>query len=617
MKNKNIHSMNFGSSSVPKPYESKNTSDDKYVTYGTSNTYPDFLLKLFNDCGTHASIIEGKSNYIIGEGLQYEDGTPVTIKINPAENIKELVMKCVKDFLVFNYFGIEVVRNVFGEIIELHHVPAHRIRTNKSKTKFWFSEDWSLGKKPVQYDRWKANDKDVKSTLFFYDGYFPSTQTTYTPPEYKGAIKSILTSIAIGDFNHNNITNHFSVSSLITFFQGSNVPEEVKQQILDDLKASYTGENGSKVIVDFQTPEGKSAEVKNLSSGDWANAYIEVGKKVSDDIFISHQITSPQLFGVKVPGELGGAELETSYEIFKATYVRVKRDALEQAFNTLFAEVPAITGTVSFTDKQLFKPVLADAMKQAVMTINEIRKEAGLPPIAGGDRFIGEPAAPVPDPVAEPMESEKKTSVVAADPKPTHRKLTEEDYEQVKDLGYSEDEFEIVEDFSKVFKFDKDADIANYLIEKDIKSLTVDQLRDLIAKDINVKVASGDLSDILNRLHESGVLKVNVGSGGKIEVKPNKTADLPDSGEVLVMYRYTKRPEVNGPDLLPTSRDFCVKMMNSKKLFSRENIQSMSQLFGYDVFGYSGGFKYDPVEDKTTPYCRHQWTALKVKRKSK
>lgn len=521
-------------------------------------------------------------------------------------------MKAVKDYLVFNYFAIEVVYNVFGQPVEYHHVPAQTIRTNKSKTKFWFNEDWSLSRKTIQYDRWTPVPSDSNSKIFFFDGYFPSVQSTYTPPEYKGAIKSIVTDIAIKDFNENNIKNHFSVSTLITFFQGSNVPDEIKRQIVDDLKASYTGEQGNKVIVDFQNPEGKSAEVKNINSGDWDKAYIEIAKKVTDDIFISHQITSPMLFGVKTEGQLGGStELETAYEIFKATYVKVKRDALESAFNNLFKGFEGVKQTVSFSDKQLFKPKVPDGLKEKIMTLNELRAEAGFPPVPNGDRMIGDPVST--QPVVQ--ETEKKTLVEpVADVK--SKKLTDEDYELVRDMGLHMDEFDLIEDLQE-FKFSVEDDVAKYVLDNDIKNLTTKQLSDIINKDTGLKVGEGELKNILTKLNDTGILKVEIGESGQVKVTPNKVADLPDTGEVMVMFQYRKRPDVSGETLLPTSRGFCKKIIESNKLYSRSDIQSMSGLFGYDVFQYSGGFYYDSANDETSPICRHKFYPVKVKRKQK
>ncbi|RZK46002.1 MAG: phage portal protein [Pedobacter sp.] len=614
MSNSNkVQVLKFEASTIPQPNQLVQKDLNKYQPWGNDNLYPHFLLKLYANCSAHQAIVNGKTDYILGDGLKYKDGKGLDFKANASDHVKELVMKCVKDYVLFGLFAVEVEFNVFGEAVGFHHIPGHKVRMNSTKSRFWTNRNWALSREYIVQDRWKAKPDDGMTKVFLFDNYTPSLDEVYPMPEYHAAIKSMVIDMSIKDFNENNINNHFSVSNLITFFQGSNIPEEMRQQILDDLKASYRGANGSKFIVDFQDTDGKSAEVKNLSVGDWHNAYLEIAKNTKDDIIQGHQIPSGLLFGVKEGGQLGGStELEAAYQLFKNTYVMKTRGSLESAFNLLFSNCPEVKGEVAFTDRELFKPVMADALKQQIMTINEIRAEHGLPAIAGGDRFIGQPA-PETQP-AEPAVVEQ-----AEDPlkKKTSRKLSEEEYDLVKDFGVHQDEFEVIGKHQDFMKFGKEEDVAKYIVDNDIKDLTVDQLKGLLNNDTGHSLASGELKDILTRLNESGTVKVSYGPTGKVSVMPNKVADVPDSDSVLVMYMYELRPEVDGPDLLPTSRSFCKKMIQNNRLYSRAEIQQMSGIFQYDIMAYAGGFKYDPVADVTTPYCRHQWTAYKVKRKNK
>lgn len=77
--------------------------------------------------------------------------------------------------------------------------------------------------------------------------------------------------------------------------------------------------------------------------------------------------------------------------------------------------------------------------------------------------------------------------------------------------------------------------------------------------------------------------------------------------EFKVMYTYEKRPDVSGPELLKTSRPFCVKLVGLSKtrMFSREDIQKLSERLGYSVFKRAGGFwnNNGTIEFQ----CRHGW----------
>jgi hypothetical protein len=600
MNDKDLLVLNFENINVPLATESKNTSPDTMVNWGLNNNYPAFLVDLYNQSSVHSAIINQKTTYIIGAGLVDVNNKPLDIQVNPSDNLGEFVSKVIKDYLMFTSFGVEVVFNVFGQPIEMYHVPMHKVRTSKNKTKFWINDDWLLTRKYIQYDRYSPSlNQDGTSKLFYFDGYFPSINNTYSTPEYAGAIKSIMTDIAIKEFNLNNIKNSFSVSSLITFFQGANVSEEVKRKMIQEIERSYKGENGKKLIIDFQTKDGKSAEVRNISANDWDKAYTQVAQQTIDDIMIGHQVQSPALFAIKSAGQLGNTqELLNAYEIFKANYVSVKRQEIESALNQLFLNFDAVNGKVRFQDKPLFQSQI-DSVKMQVLTVNEIREAMNYPKISGGDVLVGQPMQIQ----AEKVEEDVK--------KKSGHKLKEEDYDLIKHLGVSAEDFDEVEPI----KFDKEKDIADYLISKDIKNLSISELVDVLANEGKIKTTEGQVQRVLDKLQEAGIAKVNI-SNNRIEVLPLPTPDIPDSNRILTMYKYVKRPEASGGDLLSTSRSFCVRMIQNNRLYTREEIQEMSAIFNYNIFKFCGGYWFNPETEEVTPHCRHQWQQVKVRRKS-
>ncbi len=620
--------LKFEKTQIPQPWENLFTNDKSFVYYGVDNNYPNYLIYLYSESPIHASIINAKSTYIIGDGLKSQDGKKLDFKVNAQDGINEFISKITKDYLIFNAFAVEVVYNLFAEPIEYHFIPAQHIRTNKSKTKFWYAEDWTyVGRKNILYDRWTQKNNTSTSKIFYFDGYFPSINRVYPSPEYNGSIKNIVTDIAIRDFNLNNIKNHFSVSSIITFFQNGTVPEDVKREMIKNISESHTGENGKKVIVDFQTAQGKEAQVKQLGVNDWVDAYNALREATSDDIFKGHQVVSPSLFGVKTAGQLGGSqELEVAYNIFKKNYVSGKRAELETALNMLFSGFKLVAGKVEFVDQQLFNQI-SDVTREKIMTIDELRKDAGLPALpTGGDRLLGEvprvsesvksPESPIIDSGAAPGQPTQPTTPVADVKKNTSRKLTEEDYQKISHLGSLFEDFEVIEDGFNL-KFSKSEDVADYVLKHDVKGLTLEQLNDLLTKEAGLNETTDGLKDILQDLNDSGIVKVEYDTSDRVKITPPNAAKVPDSGGVTVLYQYIKRPDVDGDDLLPTSRSFCVKLIENNRLYTRAEIQTMGSIFEYDVYRYAGGFYHNPDNDETTPWCRHTWKQVKVKARKK
>jgi len=614
---KNTIILDFSSTNIPQPYESKNTSDSTYVSWGTNNQFPNFLIELYNTSAVHSAIINQKTTYIIGGGIKVGE-EPKDIMVNPSDSLVEFTSKCIKDYILFNAFAVEVVFNVFNEPIEYHHIPMQRLRMNKSKTKFFYNEDWVLSRKYVQYDRYNVKDNQTSnSKVYYFDGYFPSMNLVYPTPEYFPSAKSIMTDASIAEFHLNNIKNHFSPSTIITFFNGQNVSEAVKQQVVRDLEQKYRGESGAKIIVDFQHKDGQAADIKQLSASDWDKAYVEIYARNIENIMYGHTVGSPSLFGVLKAGSLGSnQELETAYEIFKKNYVSVKRGEIETALNQLFTNFTEIGGQkVSFIDKPLFSTRLSDSIKEKIYTIDELRELDGKEPLPNGQgaRLLSD-SQPQVQPVQPVQQSEQSEQPEDVKKKSNSKSLTEEDYELIKDLGAAFEEFEVIEEVNH-FQFDKQSDVADFIINNDIKGLKIDELQQLL-KDKKIDVTQNQLDAILKDLTKSGVISYEEDKDGRIRIKPLPEPNVPDSNRVLTMYKYIKRPEVSGEDLLPTSRSFCVKLIDNKRLYTREEIQRMSEIFGYDVFRFCGGWYYNPDTDETTSHCRHQWQQLKVTRRT-
>ena len=251
---------------LPIPYETKPTSNDLMVKYGFDNLYPLFLLNLYSKCPIHQSVINTKASYIIGGGLKAKGGSDLNITINPIDTMNEFLDKVVKDFLIFNTFCVETQYNSLtyaSETLAYYHIPAHSIRTNKDKTKFWYSEDWVL-KKQAQwiYERWQRENPDPQSKLFYYDGYIPTNQRTYPEPEYSACLEAIATNIAIQAFNRNNIQNNFSPAKLITYYLGENVPKPIQDEIKYKLNKHFSGD-GEKWMLVFANPGQEKIKIDN------------------------------------------------------------------------------------------------------------------------------------------------------------------------------------------------------------------------------------------------------------------------------------------------------------------------------------------------------------------
>lgn len=604
--------INFSKHITPLPVEIKQgKGNDKIVLFGNDNLYPNFLLELFNTCALHKGIINSKVDYIIGDGVFNKvTGEAFNPMVNGVDTLEEFVQKITFDSVIHGYFTVEVVYNLLGKPIEFIHVPAHSIRVNRSATRFNHCDDWFANSRNVlSYDRWiRGVNEDGKAKLFYHKDYTPNVNNVYGTPEYSGAIKSLETAIAIQDFHLNNITNGFSVASVISFY-GQTLPPEKKRDFQKKIEKAYTGTSGARYIIEFITADGKAPEIQNIGSNDWDKAYDIVKKSVEQDILVAHSASSPLLFGLQQEGKLGGStELKDAYHNFKNLYVKNKRNKIESGLNKLFSD--AGYPTIEFKDKSIFvNGSISDTTKEKVYTINELRKIDGLPPLPDGNKLLTDTKEPVKFSFSKDVEESKNV----------YHSLTDEDFEKVKHLGLSKTDFEIIEkseaieNFSQlnqiINKFDDDDAVNNYLLKADLNGKSLAEIRIEIKKELAIDITISDLGTKITKLNNSNVLGSKVSDGAVVSApvqKVIKPSDAKNAVEVLYSYEGPKDDR---------NRPFCSKILETDRLYTREEIQSMTSIFGYDIFKFRGGWYHNPETNEDTPWCRHRWHANKVIRK--
>ena len=83
-----------------------------------------------------------------------------------------------------------------------------------------------------------------------------------------------------------------------------------------------------------------------------------------------------------------------------------------------------------------------------------------------------------------------------------------------------------------------------------------------------------------------------------------------DIEKLEVLYEYRLRPDA--PALVEggVSREFCLELLALDRLYTRDEINFISGVEGYDVFAYRGGWYHNPNTDVNEPGCRHEWAQV-------
>jgi hypothetical protein len=576
--------------------------------YGEHNRYPDYLLEMYQRSAKHNAIVNGKVNYITGKGWTYEaDKVPSEMlgelnrlleNPNPYDDLNDILYKTTLDFEIFNGFALEIVWNMHGKISQIAHKNFGNLRRNVDGSKFYYADEWKEFGEPEGLTEYMPFDpeKRLGKQLFYYCSYAPSVRY-YPIPEYLGALAYIETDARIANYHVNNLRNGFLGGFLFNFNNGVPSNEE-QREIKRQLQKQLKGDDGERIVVNFNDSADTGLKIEPLNANDLDKQFNILNETIQTEIFVAHRVTSPMLFGVRVSGQLGGrSELVEAYELFKAVYVNDRVQKLEKVFNYIFSfnglGVLEIEPTEPITER------LSEQSLLQIMTKDELREKAGLPPLA--EVTVTE------QPQAFERHDFRKEKEELALFQKFGRDASEFEEITRRPMRYG---FELLEqEFASEYA-ELDADILK-MIEKD-PAITSDKLADKLGKSIEL------ISDRISALIEAKAINIRgalkeLGESAKDFIKPRNPEGEP---LVQVMYKYDVLPEFGPQKLIAGSREFCSKMIDLGRYYTRQDINQISDIMGYSVWERKGGWYTKPGTNQHYPTCRHTWMQTLVKPKA-
>jgi len=605
-----------------------------YVTFGADNLYPEFLIELFNKSPKHNAIVSSKASYVAGIGTKIDGQNTVDIAkaeakckaINAYETLDEVKNKIAYDFELFNGFALEIIWNkAKTAIAEIYHLPFKNIRKGLEGD-YVYCADWTDRKaEQTHYQPFNSTTRESKS--IYYCQYYRPGQGEYPLPDYVGALKYIEVDTEISNYYLNSIKNGFTAQTHIQLFKGIPTPEEARATARR-FKENYQGtDNAGGLIIQYNDPQEKESVISNLQPSDFDKQFDLLNKTVQQEIFVAHKVNSPMLFGVRVEGQLGGrSEMIEAYEMFQQSYIEPRQQKIDNSLTYLFEFISPVrletinkppigldyqtlftTGLITNEEarQELGLPALSNVKVQSSlndainalsplvannvlsnMTINEKRQLAGLPPIVGGDSLPSTSS-----PVA--MSAENPFG-----------------WDDERDLAVFMQYGEPAENFEAMtFEFADAIEQAILNVLKENRGLQTGDIVNITKLDPQVVV------DTIAKLNDAKLIK---GYENGLEVTPKGLDQISQlKSEIVVRYKYAIAPGIKGGILLPTSRDFCKQIVQSNRVYSREDINAMSAQTGIDVWSRRGGWYHNPTLDVNVPQCRHIWQQQLLRRLKK
>ncbi len=504
--------------------------------------------------------------------------------------------------------------------------------------------------------------------LFYFEGYRPGMQD-YPLPQYVGATAAIETDIEISNWHLNNIKHGFSGGYIINFNNGIPSNDEKKKLEKQIIKKHTGSDAAGRFVLNFADSKENSAEVIPITPNNLDKQFDQLSNQTTQAIFTGHSVTSPMMFGIKTQGQLGGrTELIDSEELFENTVTRMDRMIIEKVINKLLQD-QGIDAQLTLQPAQTISFQFGEATIAGVMTTDELRLQADNMGIELQEPEIGEEgeeidtgqnevaeALSVLSPliatkVLETMSEEEVRALVGLTAR-VDVPLTPADFKKLEAFVAIKEEEMLLEELIKrgrpadqyktlkvnpepaSFRNQTEMVLSEERFKKQyfqpaltISVTTLDRkILDLLIKDPLlpmdqiadiVGVGENIVAKEINRLSRGGALRIGEITNEEGGTIPERTVteagqeavEIPEVpiAQVEVLYRYVEAPGI--PPAKSGSRTFCRNLIAANLLWSREDIQAMSNPSNKvsNVWARRGGFYTNPETGITTPYCRHIW----------
>jgi hypothetical protein len=591
-----------------KPVEQKDKQRG-FIKWGLKNDYPFFLIELLQGSAWHQGILKNKTFYIAGNGLEVTSGDATRFLANSFSDfdMNEIVQRLTFDFELFGGMAVKGTWNREGTAVaKWEYLPIDMCRLSEDERTMYLSDNWSAMRQTPEDTNFRTltalDDENPEGSFFLYYKE-PAKQAKdelgiYPKPPYVGGITAIQTDVDISKFHMYEIQNGFKAGTLINLASGEPETAEEERRIKEQIKGrTQSVEDAGEIIITFSNGSQDAPSVLSLTGNDLDERYQMTEKSVQQNILVAHSVVAPSLFGIAPQGSFNAAESADLFEIFKLTYVNARQKQIEWMINYMAklsgavatlklvdvsplssadapaAEVTAPVGDIPANETQVdvAKSALNGAQIASLVEVVANIKSGILTPDSGLQIIMA----------SFPTIDEAQARKIVGLPQVSMSKCRHTD-------KFSEDELQIFSEYGD------DADdylsLASYSIPWD-----------------------SDTEDVYNKhfllFDTIGKITVSPGEDNGLGKFPGGTAQYD------VRYKYQEIPGI--PPVKTESREFCRRLIDLNRLYSREEIDLISERIDRDVWRYRGGWYTNPDTGKTTPYCRHEWSQLVVVLKPK
>jgi hypothetical protein len=323
------------------PYVNARQQTNGYIRFGDDNLYPQMINQLYYTSPLHSSIIDFKTNAIIGGGYELkvdENATAVdkveVYSIERRLNLKKSLHTITKDVLLHNrkYFILRF--NSLGDLVGVKSIGSEKVRRDKDGENYFICDDWWSQIEIRTIKRYSKHCKDTEQ-LYVYENHQVG-QDIYPLPSYTSAFNWAFLDGEMSYLQKSNILNSI-FPSFAMMFPKKPQGEEEKKAIKDTIERAKGAQNAGKAVAFFANNKEQLPTIESIPTNNLDNVFQVTTESIDSKICQAHTI-DPILMGIRVSGKLGsGSDIKQAYVIFEKNTILPMRQIIEDIVNEILA----------------------------------------------------------------------------------------------------------------------------------------------------------------------------------------------------------------------------------------------------------------------------------------
>lgn len=338
--------------------------------YGKDNLYPQRMRNLIQSSHTGGACCERYQTFIEGNGLNNTEFSEYVCN-RAGDTVDDIFRLIAHDMAMFHGFALHVNYNVFGEIVEMSHVPFEACRleeeTEDGKVVYInYHPDWT-GHKSRKGRYIRVSKENVKKIYTFnprrevvqtqiiksggiesYKGqilwFSMAGKWEYPCPIYDKVVTNLSTDEGLDNVKYRNVRNNFLVAGMITHKKGSSIGIDENGNPIDtngnadafsDTLNIFQGDENACALMDvtLESDEDKP-EFTSFEASNFDRKFELTEQSVTKSIYTAF---GQEVFYRVAEGSLGfSTDIMTDAFKYYNSYTSSPRRAISRALRRIF-----------------------------------------------------------------------------------------------------------------------------------------------------------------------------------------------------------------------------------------------------------------------------------------